>query len=58
MNLQLISPETFRPNLPLIWGLVVVFAILLVCILAMWIILLRKKDESRKQRLTDRKSVV
>lgn len=52
MNLHLMNPETFRPNLPLIWGLVVVFAILLVCILAMWIILLRKKDESRKHRLT------
>lgn len=43
MNLHLMNPETFRPNLPLIWCLVVVFAILLVCILAMWIILLRKR---------------
>lgn len=52
MSLHLFSPETFRPNYPVIWGLLAVFAILLACIAAMWIILAGKKDERRKQLLT------
>lgn len=52
MNLHLMNPETFHPNYPLIWGLFAVFAVLIVCIAAMWIILVKKKDDRRKQILT------